>query len=97
MDNKRLIPVLTLVLVLFSSVSGCAATGRISTFFESGEFMQHSKIIDFGLFFVMFFALCYLGLTKVWGEGYGKGGAAKGAIVGLSMALALALAFAIIS
>ncbi|MBW2972592.1 hypothetical protein KY359_06150 [Candidatus Woesearchaeota archaeon] len=70
---------------------------RIDAFFENGEYMQHSKMIDFGLFFTMFFALTYLGLTQVWGKGFGKPGEGKGAIVGLSLALSLSLAFAIVT
>jgi len=97
MKRRNLLILSAIILVLFLFISGCAATGRISSFFESGEFKQHAKIIDFALFFVIFFSLTYIGLSRVWGEGFGKPGAAKGPIVGLSMALALALAFALIS
>jgi hypothetical protein len=98
MKKSRSVVLVLLVLVLFSFISGCAGFTRINDFFENNEYQQHGKIIDFGLFFTMFFALSYLGLSKVWGEGYGKPGAnAKGPIVGLSFALALSFAFAIVT
>ncbi len=97
MDKKRFFSLFLVVLLLSSFISGCAGVGRIDDFFQNGEYQQHSKIIDFGLFFVMFFALAYLGLSKVWGEGFGKPGTGKGPIVALSLALALALSFAIVT
>jgi len=98
MKKSRSVVFILLVLVLFSFISGCAGMTRINDFFENNEYEQHGKIIDFGLFFVMFFALTYIGLTKVWGEGYGKAGAhAKGPIIGLCFALSLSLTFAIVT
>lgn len=96
--NRRQFWALFFVVALLSVlVSGCAGVDRINSFFENDEYKEHSKLIDFGLFFTMFFALAYLGLTQVWGKGFGKPGEAKGAIVGLSLALALALAFAVVT
>jgi len=96
--KKRLFYVLfAIALMLTSLISGCAGVGRIGSFFTNNEYKQYAKIIDFGLFFVIFFALCYLGFTKVWGEGFGKPGSARGAVIGLSLALSLALTFAIVT
>jgi hypothetical protein len=97
MKKGQFFALLLLTLIMSSFISGCAGVNRIGTFFQAGEFKQHAKIIDFCLFFVIFFSLCYIGFSKVWGEGFGKPGAGKGSIVGLSFALALALAFAIVS
>jgi len=97
MDKRRFFSFFLLILLLSSFISGCAGVSRIDDFFSNDEYLQHGKIIDFALFFVMFFALSYLGLTKVWGEGYGKPGTGKGAIVALSIALSLALAFALVT
>jgi hypothetical protein len=97
MNRRQFIALFLVVALLFVFISGCAGVSRIDSFFQNQEFKQHAKLIDFGLFFVIFFALSFLGLSKVWGEGYGKPGSGKGAITGLSIALALALAFALIT
>ncbi|MFH1064162.1 MAG: hypothetical protein V1729_03720 [Candidatus Woesearchaeota archaeon] len=97
MNRRSFFTAIAAFIILFSLVSGCAGVGRINSFIANGEFMQHAKVIDFGLFFVIFFSLSYLGFTQVWGKGFGKPGEGKGAIVALSFALALALAFAIVS
>ena len=68
----------------------------ISNFFANGSYKTHAKMIDFLLFFTMFFSLAYLGFTKMWG-GDKDGAKMKGPIVGLSIAFGLALAFAIVS
>lgn len=97
MKSRKVLVLSLIFLVLFSFVSGCAAVNRFDSFFAGGEFRQHARIIDFGLFFVIFFALCYLGFSMAFGKGFGKPADAKGPIVGLSLALALAFAFAIVS
>ncbi len=96
MEKRRFVAIVVMSL-MFTLLTGCAGLSRIESFMQSGEYLQHSKVIDFGLFFVMFFALCYLGLSQVWGKGFGKPGEAKGPIAGLSFALSLSLAFAIVS
>lgn len=96
MDKKRFLALVSMA-TMFLFLTGCAGVSRINAFIGGGEFKQHANVIDFGLFFVIFFSMTYLGLTKIWGKGYGEGGKAKGAIVGLSIALGLAFAFAIVS
>lgn len=97
MKDNRQFAVFALAIVLMLFLSGCAGLQRVDGFFQNQEYLQHSKTIDFSLFFVMFFALTYIGLSKVWGEGFAKPGGAKGAIVGLSIALSLSLAFALVT
>jgi len=96
--NKRLVLGLIIaLLVLTTFLSGCAGTSRIGSFFQNGDYLKHSKIIDFFIFFTLFFSLTYLGFTKWFSGEFGKGGTGKGAVVGLSLALSLALTFAIIT
>jgi hypothetical protein len=97
MKKRAFYVLFAIALMLTGLISGCAGVGRIGSFFTNQEYKQYAKIIDFGLFFVIFFALCYLGFTKVWGEGFGKPGSARGAVIGLSLALSLALTFAIVT
>ncbi|MBN1543925.1 hypothetical protein JW898_00505 [Candidatus Woesearchaeota archaeon] len=97
MNKRQFLALFVLVALLSVMISGCSGMSRIDSFFANGEYMQHSKMIDFGLFFTIFFAMCYLGFTVAFGKGFGKPAEAKGAIVGLSLALALALAFAIVT
>lgn len=84
-------------LILFSFLSGCAGVQRLDSFFANQEYIQHAKIIDFAIFFVLFFSLSYLGFSRVWGEGFGKPGSAKNVVVGLSLTLGLALSFALVT
>lgn len=97
MNKRQFLALFVLVLLLSVLISGCAGMSRVDSFFANGEYMQHSKMIDFGLFFTIFFAMCYLGFTVAFGKGFGKPAEAKGAIVGLSLALSLALSFAIVT
>jgi outer membrane protein OmpA-like peptidoglycan-associated protein len=97
MNKRQFLTLFLVVALLLVFISGCAGMQRIDSFFANGEYREHSKMIDFGLFFVIFFALCYISLTSIWGKGFGKPGEAKGSIVALSIALALTFAFAIIS
>jgi hypothetical protein len=97
MNKRQFLALFLLVALVAVFVSGCAGVSRIDSFFEDEEYKKHSKLIDFGLFFTMFFALGYLGFSMVWGKGFGKPGEGKGAIVGLSLALALALSFALVT
>ena len=97
MKRNQFLALFIIIAIVFIFISGCAGVSRIDSFFANEEYKQHAKLIDFSLFFVMFFALSYLGLTQVWGKGFGKPGEGKGAIVGLSLALALSLAFALIT
>ncbi|MFC1741820.1 hypothetical protein ACFL3V_04765 [Nanoarchaeota archaeon] len=97
MNKRQFFALFLLVVLLATLISGCAGVSRLNSFFENDEYKQHSKIIDFGLFFVIFFALGFLGFSQVWGKGFGKPGEGKGAIVGLSLALSLALSFALIT
>ncbi|MBU0461216.1 MAG: hypothetical protein KJ574_01380 [Nanoarchaeota archaeon] len=62
---------------------------RIGQFFKNKEFANHSVLVDFGVFFLIFFSLCWLGFSRWFGEGFGKPGTAKGAVIGLSLGLAL--------
>ncbi len=96
--NKRVFVLLMAVfLVLSIFISGCGGMHRIDSFFQNNEYEQHSKLIDFMLFFTIFFALSFLGFSKFFGEGFGKPGTARGAVIGLSFALSLALTFALIT
>ncbi|NQU78657.1 hypothetical protein HQ545_02720 [Candidatus Woesearchaeota archaeon] len=97
MEKRQFLALFIAVTLLFLLLTGCAGITRIDNFFENKEYLDHSKIIDFALFFIIFFALTYTGLSRVWGEGFGKPGDAKGPIVGISLALGITLAFAIIS
>jgi len=102
MDKKRAIQLFVVCVIaisIFSSISYAAPAPiqRISDFFSNNGYQDHDKLIDFFIFFTMFFAMSYIAFSKVWGQGFGKPGDAKGAIIGLSIAIALALAFAIVT
>jgi hypothetical protein len=83
MNKNRVWALLVLLGIMFLFLSGCAGVSRIESFISGGEFKQHAKLIDFMLFFVIFFAMSYLGFSKVWGKGFGEPGKGRGAIIGL--------------
>ena len=100
MNKKRALYLFVIVVLLFGVLALSAEASpltRINDFFTNGEYKTHAKIIDFLIFFTMFFALAYLGFTKMWGAGHGDAGKGKGPIVALSISFGLALAFAIVS
>ncbi|MBW2967723.1 hypothetical protein KY362_04500 [Candidatus Woesearchaeota archaeon] len=97
MNRQRFILLFVLVALSLSLTAGCGPLDRINDFFANEGYQDHAKLIDFGLFFIMFFALTYLGLTAMWGKGFGQAGGAKGPIVGLSAAFGLTMAFAIVT
>ena len=47
--------------------SGGKATtgiGRIGEFFSEKEYLEHSVMLDFAIFFLIFFSMCWLGFSK---------------------------------
>lgn len=93
-----------LVLFLLASNITLAAEGskasngfqRIGEFFKNKEFTNYTVLVDFGIFFLIFFSMCWLGLSRWFGEGFGKPGQAKGAVVGLSLGLSLMFTFGLV-
>lgn len=102
MDSKRLFSFLLVLALLFvismplvEAASNPVTNGfeRIGEWFKNAEYKENSQLIDFFLYFVLFFSLVWLGL----GNWFGKNDDNKGAIIGLSFALAIIFALALSS
>jgi len=102
MKQKKLIFKLSLVvlaLLLFMPLVSASVFNSFNTFFTAASYKQYSNIIDFMLYFLIFYSLCWLGFTKWFSSSNSFGsssGESRGAIIGLSLSFSLIMSFGLV-
>jgi Sec-independent protein translocase protein TatA len=96
MNQKHIIGIVALFILLFfittpvvEAQSASNGFERIGNFFKNQEYKENSQLIDFLIYFILFFSISWLGL----GRGLNMDEQNRGAVVGISLALALIFAW----